>query len=444
MISSALRQPETWRPLVTALRQSAPAGTREIEFRGTVFHGSMGGSVVYDGDPSIRAVDLDRGERPIDTLRPIRDLVAVEGIAVRVFAPAEGEARVSIVPGGQPVSFGMGAELLEVVLLVAGAVPEPYRREPVRLAEAVASPLADPSAVTELVRRHLPDAEPVSLEALAEAESSLGMALPDDVRALYLAANSGDLIVGSEDNSDFYGMRIVPLLDQDYRSTLEPAARFLSWQYGATEVAAADPAERVQALAVSRDWFILGDDWGGNLYVADLAPGPRGHIGQILFVDHEMSSGASWVAPSLTELLTQRPREMTPPATPQELLVRVGPRSGRTLADVRPSTEVLYVSPAPEPAALSVLAGHDSLRTLVTQSSAIASLSDVMRLPRLEFLELDVNGWLILLRAGQVPRTLLAAGLSGRGDWDATVEVVNGLLGSWGHPQLDLAEVHLT
>jgi hypothetical protein len=198
----------------------------------------------------------------------------------------------------------------------------------------------------------------------------------------------------------------------------------------------------MQQLAASPAWFAVGEDGGGNLYVVDLAPGPQGTFGQVLFVDHEMSSGARWLAPSLTELLTERPAALAKPGPEGGLLVRVGSRSGKTLADVQPTTEVLYISAAAAPCDLSALAGH-RLRTLVTDSAAVADLAAVTGLPALEYLQLDVAGWQQLLRAGQVPSTLLAAGLSGRAGWSATVEVVNGLLAAWSQEPVRVIDVPL-
>ncbi|MDG6108690.1 hypothetical protein Daura_24825 [Dactylosporangium aurantiacum] len=120
--------------------------------------------------------------------------------------------------------------------------------------------------------------------------------------------------------------------------------------------------------------------------------------------------------------------------------MRVGSRSGKTIADVRPMTEVLYVRAAAAPFDLAVLAGH-RLRTLITESAAVADLPAVTALPALEYLQLDVAGWQQLLRAGQVPSTLLAAGLSGRAGWTATVEVVNGLLAAWHQEPIRVIDV---
>ncbi|TWJ21253.1 SMI1/KNR4 family protein [Micromonospora endolithica] len=439
MIDASLSQADAWRPFVTALRNSMPPGAAEAEFRGTMAPGAFGGSIAYDGDHSLPGLRLERGERPTDMLRSLAGLTGGQTVAVRGVTTRSGSAVVSIVPSAPQVSFGMGSDLLEDVHLVAGAHPEPYRREPVRHDVALSAG-ADAATVTALVRQLLPDARPVDPSELAAAEADLGVALPDDVRALFLAAAEGTLVLQPADRELFYGLRIVPLADAAARAYLEPQARYLSWTYGATEVVAPDPHGRVQQLAASSAWFVVGEDGGGNLYVVDLAPGPQGTFGQVLFVDHEMSAGARWLAPSLTELLTERPATLAKPGPEGELLVRVGSRTGKTLADVQPTTEVLYIGAAAVPCDLSALAGH-RLRTLVTESAVVANLPATTELPALEYLRLDVVGWQQLLRAGQVPSTLLTAGLSGRAGWTDTVEVVNGLLAAWKRKPIQVIDV---
>lgn len=427
MIDATLFQADAWRPFVTALRNSMPPEVAEAEFRGTMAPGAFGGSITYDGDHRLPGLGLERGERPTDRLRSLAGLAGGQAVAVRGVTTRSGAAVVSIVPSAPQVSFAMGSNLLENVHLVAGAHPEPYRREPIRYDVAVSAG-ADAATVTALIRQLLPDARPADPSELATAEADLGVALPDDVRALYLAAAEGTLVLQPADRERFYGLRIVPLADAAARAYLEPQARYLSWTHGATEVVAPDPHGRMQPLAASPAWFVVGDDGGGNLYVIDLAPGPQGTFGQVLFVDHETSAGARWLAPSLTELLTERPATLAKLGPEDGLLVRVGSRTGRTLADVQPETEVLYVRAATAPADLSALTGHRRLRTVITESAVVADLPAVTELPALEYLQLDVAGWQQLLRAGQVPSTLLAAGLSGRAGWTDTVEVVNALL----------------
>ncbi|MET8150290.1 SMI1/KNR4 family protein [Actinoplanes sp. NPDC049668] len=437
MIDDALQQPDLWRPFLSALRGGAPAGTAETEFRGTVHPGAYGGSTFDDGE------SRQGGSSALDALKAVGALVDGRGVAIRGLVTRDG-GQVDIVGATSHVSFGMGSNILESVLLDARSDPEPYRRLPVPSDGVTVSPDADPDAVRELVRRILPDAEPASGSALAEAESSLGAALPEDVRALYLTAGAGDLVLPEAGSDLFYGMSIVALDDAAAREYLEPRARYGSWPDGAIEVVAPDPHGRVQALAASRAWFAIGDDFGGNLFVVDLAPGPRGHVGQILFVDHETPAGARWIASSLTDLLTRRPAEPEELAPEGGLLARIGPR-GRTVADVRPEAEVLFVGAAPEPVDLAGLAGHRGIRSLVVnRAAAVANLDVVAALPALEYLECDVPRWQQLLGSGQVPPNLLAAGMNGRADWAASVDVVDALLTRWGLPRLEVTRVDVT
>lgn len=437
MTTPALHHPDVWRPLVSALRGGAVAGTAATEFRGTVRPGAYGGST-FD-DESSRA----GGEAVRDALGAVSALVPGPLVAVRAIVTSAGAAQVDIVESHPYVSFGgMGSGILESVLLVAESDPEPYRRLPVHYDRVTTSPDADPATVRDLVRRILPDAKPAPESALAAAEASLGAALPDDVRALYRTAGAGDLVLPPADDADlFYGMSIIALDDAAAREYLQPYARYGTWPDGATEVVGPDPHERVQALAASPAWFAVGDDFGGNLLVADLRPGPRGHVGQILYVDHEMPAGARWLAPSLTELLTRRPADPSEPGPQDGLAVWIGPR-GRTVAEVRADTEVLFVGVAPEPVDLAGLAGHAGLRTLVVKrSAAVANLDVVTLLPALEYLQLDVPRWRELLSCGRVPPGLRAAGMNDRGDWAATVEVVDALLTRAGRAPLEVTRV---
>jgi cell wall assembly regulator SMI1 len=433
---TALRHPDVWRPLVAALRASAAAGTVATEFRGTVQSGAFGGST-FDDERS-----RSGGEAVRDALRAVSALVQGAPVAVRALVAGAGAAQVDIVESHPYVSFGgMGGAVLESVLLVADSDPEPYRRQPLRYDHVTTSPDADPDTVRDLVRAILPDAPPAPGPALAAAEASLGAALPEDVRALYLTASAGDLVLSPAEADLFYGMSIVALDDAAARAYLQPSARYGSWPDGATEVVGPDPHERVQPLAASPAWFAVGDDFGGNLLVADLRPGPRGHVGQILFVDHEMPAGARWLAPSLTELLTRRPAEPAEPGPQDGLTVGIGPR-GTTVAEVRADTEVLLVGVAPQPVDLSGLAGHARLRTLVVnRSAAVTNLDAVTLLPALEYLELDAPRWRRLLSCGQVPPALRAAGMNGRGDWAVTVEVVDALLCRAGRVPLEVTMV---
>lgn len=444
MAESPLRIFDTWSPFLDALRDTAPEGTHETVFEGTVFPMSWGGATFDDGDTNRRSdAGWESRDRLSAAVEPVQGLVGGRGCAVRARVTRSGDREVRLVEIPDGVTFGMGNELIEAVVLVPGAHPEPYRRVPVRYDGVVTSPGADADAVTSVLRAALPEAVPASHAELDAAEAALGLPLPADVRALYLAAGSGVLVLAPEDEDDglWYGMRIVALDDQDARAYLRPEARYLSWRYGATEVVAPDPQDRVQPLAVSPAWFVIGDDWGGNLFVVDLAPGPRGHVGQVLYVDHETNSGARWVAPSLTELLVGRSQVLAPFGPRDELLVRIAAHTGRTLAEVSENTEVVIVNRVPVPVDLSPLAGHRRLRTLVVEPGPVTGLDVVTALPSLEYLQLDLAGWQSLLEADRLPPTLLAAGFSGRADWTATLEVLNALLARWEQPPVEVTEL---
>lgn len=444
MAESPLHSVDTWSPFLDAMRSTAPEGTHETVFEGTVFSRSWGGLTLDDGDYQRRSeAGWEARDLLSKAIEPVMGLVGDRGCAVRARVTRSGDGEILLIEVPDGVSLGLGSEFIDAVALVAGADPEPYRRVPVRHDDVGASPGADADAVTSLVRTALPEAVPASQTELDAAEAALRLPLPADVRALYLAAGSGDLVLASEDEDDglLWGIHIIALGDQDARAYLEPKARYFSWRYGATEVVAPDPQDRVQPLAVSPAWFIVGDDGGGNLFVADLAPGPRGHVGQVLYVDHETNSGARWVAPSLTELLVGRSQVLAPFGPRDELLVRIAAHTGRTLAEVSENTEVVIVNRVPVPVDLSPLAGHRRLRTLVVEPGPVTGLDVVTALPSLEYLQLDLAGWQSLLEADRLPPTLLAAGFSGRADWTATLEVLNALLARWEQPPVEVTEL---
>ncbi|MFF2149461.1 SMI1/KNR4 family protein [Kitasatospora sp. NPDC058190] len=62
-------------------------------------------------------------------------------------------------------------------------------------------------------------------------------------------------------------------------------------------------AHLLSQLVGSPGWIVIGDTGGGDRVVVDLTPGPRGHLGQIIVLDHEQSAGAHLLAESLTDLV---------------------------------------------------------------------------------------------------------------------------------------------
>jgi cell wall assembly regulator SMI1 len=378
MLAVSLTEWQTWEPFVDALRRSAPRGTEVSEFVGTVGGGAWQGRYLDDGDADVRRehyrklaheaartggrgpkADLD------DALRAIADLAPDAEQHVRVVAGARpGEDVVELVTLPPAVVFGPVTPILEVVL-EPGALPMQYLATIAPQPGAAAAPSADPDAVARVVADRMPDAVGATPDEIAAAQAALpgGARLPEEVRALYATAGSGSLKLAAEEGL-FGGFEIVPLSGSFLREAFLPAARFSTWTADAGTFAPEDPAGRVQAAIGSPLWFPVGTDGAGNVYAVDLAPAANGHVGQVVFLDHELRAGAAYRAESIAALL-----------------------AGRTpVLDQRGD-------------ALEPPEGDSDRETSSQPSSGV------------EFLNLNPDAWAELLDAGTVPTTLKAAGL---------------------------------
>jgi cell wall assembly regulator SMI1 len=375
---------QTWDPFVDALRRSAPPGTDVSEFVGSVGRGAWQGTYLDDGDADVRrdhyrtlAREAARTGGPgpkaalDDALREIAALTPDTPQHVRVAAAARPDDDVvELFALPSAVVSGPVAPVLEVVL-EPGALPAQYHATIVPPSSAAVAPSADPDAVARVIAERMPDAVGATPDEIAAAEADLsGARLPDEVRALYATAGSGNLRLPPEEGR-FGGFEIVPLRGSFLREAFLPAARFSTWTADAGTFAPEDPSGRVQPAIGSPLWFPVGTDGAGNVYAADLAPGVNGYVGQVVLLDHEMRAGAVYRAASLAALLV-----------------------GREESSARPEQ-----GPGP------VAPGLDRL----DQRSGL----DQRREPDqpAEFLNLDPAGWAERLDAGTVPDTLKAAGL---------------------------------
>ncbi|WP_369370344.1 SMI1/KNR4 family protein [Promicromonospora sp. Populi] len=363
----SLTEWQTWEPFVDALRRSAPPGTKVSEFVGTIGPGGGQGTYLDDGDDDARRASYrelareaartgGRGPKADldDALRAISGHTSDTDRPVRVCAGARpDEDTVELFTLPPAVVSGPVTPVLEVVL-EPGALPAQYLATIVAPPGAAPAPSADPEAVSQVIAERMPGAVGATPGEIEAAEAALPDAarLPDEVRALYTAAGSGNLKLAAEEGR-FGGFEIVPLEGSFLRAAFLPAARFSTWTADAGTFAPEDPAGRVQAAIGSPLWFPVGTDGAGNVYAADLAPGPNGHPGQVVLLDHELHAGATYRAESLAALLVGRTVD------------------GDGRRDVSPR----------------------------------ASSSDI------EFLNLSPAAWAERLDAGTVPDTLKAAGL---------------------------------
>jgi cell wall assembly regulator SMI1 len=319
---------QSWEPFVEALRRSAPPRTAVSEFVGTVGRGAWQGTYLDDGDADVRrehfrtlareaAKTGGRGPKAEldDALRAVAELSPDTEQLVRVLAGARPDDDVvELVALSPAVTSGPTAPVLEVVL-EPGALPAQYRETIAPLPGAAPASSADPDAVRRVIADRMPDAVGAAPQEITAAEAGLpdGVRLPEEVRALYAAAGSGNLKLAAGEGL-FGGFEIVPLSGSFLREAFLPATRFSTWTADAGTFAREDPAGRVQPAIGSPLWYPVGTDGAGNVYAVDLAPGANGHLGQVVFLDHEVHAGAVYRAESLAALLVGRLVERVQPA----------------------------------------------------------------------------------------------------------------------------------
>ena len=135
--------------------------------------------------------------------------------------------------------------------------------------------------------------------ALSRTSSGPGLgrrtALRDNHFATF-AGNAGGEAVGCE---------LLPPADL---YLAEPATRHARWSLAAMDAVVAPPDAEVQGLVGSPGWVVFGSDNGEPIAV-DLTPGPRGHLGQIIFIGYDEHTGADLIADSLTDMVLNGPDE---------------------------------------------------------------------------------------------------------------------------------------
>jgi hypothetical protein len=200
------------------------------------------------------------------------------------------------------------------------------------------------------------------------------------------------------------------------------------------------PDSAVQGLVESPEWIVIGDHGGGSgeLVAIDMAPGPAGHVGQLVVLSHESNVGAWLLADSITDLVLNGPNESPTDHDPYgeaRSSVIVNSAEGMTVqAAATDELEVLVVGSWDDaPSDLAPLVGLPRLRTLIAEPGKIADPLVIGKLDHLEYLEIGLADWQALLDADAVPGSLLAAGISGRvGDPAAVDAVYDQLIQRWG------------
>ncbi|MFF0749385.1 SMI1/KNR4 family protein [Streptomyces sp. NPDC004267] len=361
-------------------------------------------------------------------------------VAFRAEVRPDGSTVLGLVWPSPAVEPAMGYPDLGVLLLNDGALTEPWLRRPDPVPGAVPAPSADPELLERTLRERLPGAVGATEEEIAAAEARLGVTLSDELKTLYR-------VVRVDWHDDFEAVidagRAVgcELSGLDGLFGIDGTVRHPGWDIGARQSLGTGPDDAVQGLAGSPGWIAIGSN-GGDTYAVDLTPGPAGHLGQVILIDHEQSLGAELVADSLTDFVLGRRREESPGLRRDEApaVARVGTGFLRTVeAAAHPALEVLTIDPADgPPLTLAPLTALPRLRTLTAAPGTLADPREVAALTALEFLELGTREWRTLLDAGAVPRTLKAAAITVRDqDHLPVVALANEILTLRNRPRID-------
>lgn len=432
----AIRAFGTWQPFLRALRDGPGAPGSYVAGRV-----NAGGGFSWSAPPG-------REPAPLADARPAAAAVAsalagagLAGISyIADFGPHR-QVTLDLLDLGPAVEVTGGDIGLGSLLLADGALPALWRRQPAPVTQAAPAASADPGLLERLLRGRLPAARGASEADLAQAGARLGMPLPAELRAVYRAA--GAQPEGRDGDRDLrrrvrdaVGCDLLPLAAVHAAT---PATRPLPWSYAALEAGATGPDDPVQALAGSPGWLVFGGDGAGDQLAVDLTPGPGGSPGQVIVIAADENCGAGLIAGSLTGfVLGDREQQRASQFGGLPAVARVNRNSLASVGEaVSPDLEVLSVGARDGgPVSLAPLAGLPRLRTLTALAGTLADPLEIGALPGLEYLELGTADWRALLRAGAVPRGLLAAGVepaAGQHPLEV-VQLANELLARRGRP----------
>ncbi len=447
---SSLHDFATWEPLLRLLWTS---GSERLAAPGAHVAGRVG-SHGWSLPPRRRprpqpgqALQAEDMREEFDAVERVRNALAETG-ADEVSFTAEtspgGNIVLHLFADGPAVEPGIGNAYPGSLLLVEDAVPEPWRRLPAPVPGAQPAPTVDLALLERTLRERIPDGIGATETEIAAAEARLGVTLPEELKVLYRVTRArwedwrGDY-EKAERVSDAVGCELFPL-EELY--VAEASSRPCPWRHAAREAVVTPPGAAVQGLVGSPGWLVFGDNGGGDRIAVDSTPGPRGHLGQIIMLDHERSIGAELVADSLTDLALKR-RSDSPRGRGGEQpspVAHVNARGVRSVeAAAHPELEVLSIGVLDgEPLSLAPVVGLPRLRTLTAYPGTLADPLEITELAGLEFLALGPEEWRVLLDAGAVPRGLSAAAIEVHGNPHprSVVALANELLTLRGRPTI--------
>ncbi|MGW3802129.1 SMI1/KNR4 family protein [Streptomyces clavifer] len=439
----------TWEPVLRLLLAEQPQthGARPRRVAGRIGRGGWSLALTRRVPPPGRAAQMEDVQEEFDAVERVQSALAdagVDDVSFTARIQPDGRTELRLLGPSPAVEPGIGTPHPGALILVDGALPEPWRRLPEPVRGAARAPSADLEVLERTLRERLPHAVGATEEEIAAAEARLGVALPDELKALYRVTRARWEDLGEDHEAAERQCVAVgcELFDLDSLYIADASSRHCRWEFAAMEAVDTPPDARVQGLVGSPGWIAFGDNGGGDRLAVDLTPGPRGHTGQVIMLSHEESVGAELIADSLTDMVLGRPcaerggpRGQRPP-----LVARVNIASLKSVrAAAHNGLEVLSIGVWDGPPfSLAPVTGLPRLRTFTAYPGTLADPLEITQLTGLEFLQLGPEEWRVLLDAGAVPRSLSAAAVVVHGDRDPlpVVALVNEILALWDRPRI--------
>ncbi|MEU6803796.1 SMI1/KNR4 family protein [Streptomyces neyagawaensis] len=444
---SPLHDFTTWEPLLRVLRDGNERAAAGHQVAGQISRGGWSVPVRRRTPKPGRASQVEDMQDEFDAVRRVQDALTdtgIHGVSFTAAIAPTGTAVLRLLGPSPAVESGVGSPHPGSLLLVEGALPEPWRRLPEAVPGVAPAPTADLELLERELRERMPGAIGATDEEIAAAEKRLGVPLPDELKVLYRVTRARwqDHAEGDAAAEREYEVVGCELFSLDDLYVADVASRPSLWRFAAKEAVVTRPDSAVQGLVGSPDWIAFGDNGGGDRLAVDLTPGPGGHVGQIIILSHEENIGAGLVADSLTDLVLRGPRQNRrrraddgPP-----VVAHVNFRGVPGVeAAAHPGLEVLSIGVwEDEPLSLAPVVGLPRLRTLAAYPGTLADPLEISRLTGLEYLQLCPEDWRVLLDAEAVPRTLLAASVEPRHDADPlpVVDLANEILALWDRPPI--------
>ncbi len=141
--------------------------------------------------------------------------------------------------------------------------------------------------------------DPASEADIDSAQVACGVVFPDDLRALYRAADGERGNIGL-----FFGLPLLPLerVVHEWRAWQDVIAQCPELNDNEAGFHRSTPPGAIAELYANPGWIPFAHDHGGNHLGADLAPGPNGRIGQVINFGRD-EDDKFVIAPSLASFL---------------------------------------------------------------------------------------------------------------------------------------------